>query len=177
MRKISKRHFFCGVLTLAIMAAWALPSLALADGSVAVVNLKRAVLESAAGKRAQAELNRKADKLKSELKHLNDEVQNMRKDLENTAALLKPEAKLAKERDFERKVRLLNDRNRDAEQEMREAERDILLPIQRQMLKVIEDMGIKNNYAIIMEASMALYAPKSADITNQVIAAFDKVQP
>lgn len=177
MRKVSKRQFFCGVLTLFIMAAWALPSLALAEGGVAVVNLKRAVLECAAGKKAQAELNRKADRLKVELKKLNDEVQNMRKDLENTAALLKPEAKLAKERDFERKVRLLNDRNRDAEQEMGEAQRDILLPIQRQMLKVIEDMGIKNNYSVILEASMALYAPKSADITNQAIAAYDKAHP
>ncbi len=177
MRKVSKRQFFCGALTLFIMAAWALPSLALAEGGVAVVNLKRAVLECAAGKKAQAELNRKADRLKAELKKLNDEVQNMRKDLENTAALLKPEAKLAKERDFERKVRLLNDRNRDAEQEMGEAQRDILLPIQRQMLKVIEDMGIKNNYSVILEASMALYAPKSADITNQAIAAYDKAHP
>ncbi|CAO0820185.1 outer membrane protein [Desulfarculales bacterium] len=177
MRKVSKRQFFCGILTLFIIATWALPSLALADGAVAVVNLNRAVLECAAGKKAQAELNRKADKFKAELTQLNDEIQNMRKDLENTAALLKPEAKLAKDRDFERKVRLLNDRNRDAEQEMREAERDILLPIQRQMLKIIEDMGIKNNYAIILEASMALYSPKSADITSQVIAVFDKAHP
>ncbi|MFH1033166.1 MAG: OmpH family outer membrane protein [Pseudomonadota bacterium] len=177
MRKVNKKQIFCGVLTLFMMAAWALPSLALAEGGVAVVNLKRAVLECASGKKAQAELSRKADRLKAELKQLNDEVQNMRKDLENTAALLKPEAKLAKERDFERKVRLLNDRNRDAEQEMREAERDILLPIQRQMIKVIDDMGIKNNYAIILEASMALYAPKSSDITSQVIAAYDKAHP
>lgn len=174
MRKVSKKQFFCGVLTLLVMAAWTLPSLALAQGTVAVVNLERAIFECAAGKKAQAELNRKADKLKAELKQLNDELQNMRKDLENTAALLKTEAKLAKERDFERKQRLLNDRKRDAEQEMNEATRDMLSPIQSKMIKIIDDMGTKGSYAVILDARMPLYFPKSADITSQVIAAFDK---
>ncbi|MBI5521943.1 MAG: OmpH family outer membrane protein [Desulfarculus sp.] len=177
MRKVNEKQFFCGVLTLLIMTALALPSLALAQGPVAVVNLERAIFECAAGKKAQAELNRKADKLKAELKHLNDELQNMRKDLENTAALLKTEAKLAKERDFERKQRLLNDRKRDAEQEMNEATRDMLSPIQGKMIKIIDDMGTKGGYAVILDARMPLYFPKSADITGQVIAAYDKANP
>jgi outer membrane protein len=155
----------------------AVPALAQTQGQVAVVDMERAVNESAQGKKAQIELRRKAERLESELKALTDEVQNLRKDLENAAMVLKPEAKLAKERDFERKARQLNDRTRDAQQEIQEARRDAFAPILRDMQKVIGEIGVKGGYAVILEARTALYHPKSADVTPQVIAAFDKLRP
>jgi len=177
MRMLDKKTWFCGVLTLLILAVWALPTMAQAQGTIAIVDMEKAVNETNAGKRAQAELRRKADKLQAEMKALGDDVQNLRKDLENTAALIKPEAKLAKEREFERKVRLLNDRKRDAEQEIREAQRDFFNPILQNLGKIINDIGTKGSYGMILEARTALYFPKSIDITSQVIAAYDKSHP
>jgi outer membrane protein len=162
---------------LLILAAWAVPALAQGPGTVAVVDMERAVNESAHGKKAQVELKRRAEKLEAELKSLSDEVQSLRRDLENSAMVLKPEAKLAKERDFERKARSLNDRTRDAQQEIQEARRDAFAPILRDMQKIIHEIGAKGGYAVILEARTALYFPKSADVTAQVIAAFDKIRP
>ena len=177
MLKIGRMSLVCGVLALLVLSYLALPTPARAQGQLAVVDMERAVNDTKAGKRAQAELRRKAEKLEAELKALGDEVGNLRKDLENTAVLLKPEAKLAKERDFERKVRLFNDRKRDAQQEIREAQRDAFAPILRDMGKVITDMGTKSGYAMILEARTALYYPKSIDVTAQVIAAYDQIHP
>lgn len=165
------------ILAVLLCLAWQAPAPAHAESAIAVVDMERAVNECAAGKRAQAEIKRRAEKLEAELKNLSDEVQRMSQELEKTAPLLKPEAKLSKERDLERKVRLFNDRKRDAQQEVREAQRDAFAPILREMGKVINDLGTHNAYSLIMEARAALYAPKSADITAQVIAAYDKQHP
>lgn len=167
------------LLCLALLCglSWLAPNPARAEGQIVVVDMERAVNECAAGKRAQAELRRRAEKLESELKGLGDEAQRLKDELEKTAPLLKPEAKLSKERELERKVRLFNDRKRDAQQEVREAQRDAFAPILREMTKVINDLGTRQGYSLILEARTALYAPKSADVTNQVIAAYDKLHP
>jgi Skp family chaperone for outer membrane proteins len=45
------------------------------------------------------------------------------------------------------------------------------------MTRVINEIGTKGAYSSILEARTALYYPKSADITAQVIAAYDKLHP
>jgi outer membrane protein len=164
-------------LAVLLCAVWLAPAAASAQAKIGVINLDQAINNCKQGKRAQAELRRKASKLESELKQLNEDVQKLRKDLENTAMLLKPEAKLAKEREFERKARRLSDRRRDAQQEMREAQRDAFAPILRRMNEVIKEIGAKRGYSLITESRSALYYPQSADITGEVIAAFDKKHP
>ena len=164
-------------LAVLLSVVWLTPAAASAQGKIGIVNIEQAINNCKQGKRAQAELRRKAAKLETELKQLNEEVQKLRKDLENTAMLLKPEAKLAKEREFERKARRLQDRRRDAQQEIREAQRDAFAPIMRRMTQVIKEIGAKSGYALITESRSALYYPQSADITGELIAAYDKKHP
>ncbi len=155
----------------------ALPSLAYAQPKIGVVDMEQAINKTKAGKRAQAELKRKFEKYEKELKSTREEVQKLQKELENSAMLLKPEAKLAKQRDLERLVRQFQDRQRDASQDMNEAQREAFKPILQKMKGIIEDLGKKGGYALITETRAVLYAPNSADVTQQVIAAYDKVNP
>ena len=176
-RQTSTRYFLTLCTALILAAGWMIPAMAAAEGKIAVVDMERAVNNSKEGKRAQAELKRKAEKFEAELKKLGEDVQKLRAELENTAMLLKPEAKLGKERDFERKLRHFRDRQRDAKAEMAEAQREAFAPILQKFQKVIREVGAAGNYALITESRAALYAPKSADVTNQVITAYDKKFP
>lgn len=153
------------------------PGPALAQGKVGVVDLERAVKECKQGKRALAQLNLKAQKFESEMKQLQADVQKLQKDLENTAMLLKPEARRLKERDLERKIRQARERQQDGRQELREAQRDSFDTIVRKMGRIIRDIGTRGKYALIVESKTTFYFPKSADITDSVIAAFDKGNP
>jgi len=177
MFAVKGKYVFAGLVAGLLLFSWAMPTIARAEVKIAVVDMERAVNECNAGKKAQAELKRKFDKLQDEMKSLGDEIETLRKELENTAVLLKPEAKLAKERDFERKVRLFNDRKRDATQEMNEARRDAFAPILRSMEKILQGIGASGAYTLILESRIALYSPKSADITAQVIAGYNKANP
>jgi outer membrane protein len=171
------RVWFLSFLAILVLSVWAVPSPSLAAGKIGVVNMDQAINECKQGKRAQAELRRKASKLEAELKKKGSEVAKLRKDLENTAMLLKPEAKLSKEREYERKARRFQQRKTDASQEMRESQRDAFSPILQRMSAIIKQIGAKSGYSLITESRAALFYPKSADITQLVIAAFDKKYP
>ncbi len=164
-------------LTCLLAVALALPAQALAKGKIGVVDTERAVNNTKAGKRAQAELKRKLEKYQQEIKGLQVKFQKLQSELENSSMLLKPEAKLSKQRELERLGRQIRDRQRDAQQDWAEAQRQAYAPILAKMKKIIEDIGKKGGYSLIMETRFAIYYPKSADITPQVIAAYDKVNP
>ncbi|MCB2185063.1 MAG: OmpH family outer membrane protein [Deltaproteobacteria bacterium] len=168
------------MIGLAILLVWGTalrPVPALAQSKLGVVDMERAVNDCKQGKKAQVELKKRAEVLEKELKGLTDEVQNLRRDLENSAMLLNPEARLKKEREYERVMRQFNDKKRDAKQEMLEARRDAFSPILQEMSKLIQDIGASGGYSLITESRTALYFPKSADITAEVIAAYDKKHP
>jgi outer membrane protein len=165
------------ILACLMTAALTLPSLAAAQGKIGVVDMEEAINNTKAGKRAQAELKRKFEKYEKELKASREEIQKLQKELENSAMLLKPEAKLSKQRDLERLVRQFQDRQRDASQDMNEAQREAFKPILKKMKGIIENLGKKGGYTLITETRAVLYAPNSANITQQVIAAYDKSNP
>lgn len=174
----NKKHTLSLIfLACLLTAAFALPSLAFAQAKIGVVDMEEAVNNTKAGKRAQAELKRKVEKYEKELKTTRDKIQKLQKELENSAMLLKPEAKITKQRDLERMVRQFQERQRDASQDMNAAQREAFKPILQKMRGIISEIGKKGGYALVTETRTVLYAPNSANITNQVIAAYDKANP
>lgn len=174
----SKKHNLSLVFLACLLAmAIAAPSLAFAQAKIGVVNMEEAVNNTKAGKRAQAELKRKVERYEKDLKDQRERIQKMQKELENAGMLLKPEAKLSKQREYERLVREFQDKQRDANQDMNVAQREVFKPILQKMKSIIEDIGKKGGYVLITETRAVLYAPNSADITKQVIAAYDKTNP
>lgn len=173
MKKKAALIFLACLMT----TAFALPSMALAQIKIGVVDMEGAVNSTKAGKRAQAELKRKFEKYEKDLKSMQDQVQKLQKEMENSAMLLKPEAKITKQREFERLVRQFQEKQRDASQDMNAAQREAFKPILQKMRGIITGIGKKGGYSLITETRAVLYAPNSADITQQVIAAYDKLNP
>jgi len=174
----SKGSFYLLGLMIALLAVvLAAPQPARAQGKVAVVDLERAAKECKQGKRALAQLQTRAQKFEAEVAQLKTDLDKLQKDLENTAMLLNPEARRIKERDMERKVRVYRERQQDGRQELREAQRDAFDPILQKMAKVIRDIGVSGKYSLIIEAKTTLYYPRSEDITDSVIVAYDKANP
>ncbi len=165
-----------GSLTLAVAAALVLglACAGMAATKVAVVDMQRAIRECKAGKRAAAQLRKRKAELEAELKALSEKLTKLRKELENTAMLLKPEVRLKKQRAYERMLRRFNDRRQEAQQELIEAQRDALGPIQQRMLKVVREIGAARGYSMVLDARFLYYFPRSVDITAEVVAAYDK---
>ena len=88
---------------------------------------------------------------------------------------MKPEARAAKERELQAKLRdyqrWLEDNQKDIQQKGREMERTILQGIQ----KVIKKIGEEEGYTFILEKNenILLFSSKAIDLTDRVIKTHD----
>ena len=144
---------------------------------IAVVDANRVANECNAGKRAQAEIKQRFERLNAELSRLNEEIQKLSVDLKKSAALLKPDAKLKKEQDLEAKFRTLNDRRRDAQREMMEAERSALNPILENLSALLKEMGGTEDYTVILDTRTIPYYAPQVDITEKVLSIYNQRYP
>jgi outer membrane protein len=166
--------FFAMVLLLGLSVTAPLPALA---DKIAVVNVDRAVQQCEEGKRAKAKVRQRVEKIRANLKKHQDTLNRLKTEYSNTMVLLKPEAKAAKVREIQRLEDDLKVKTRDAEREVKYLNNDTFTPIARNMIKIIQEIGIKGQYDLVVPHKVALWAPKSNNITDQVIAAYNRAHP
>ncbi len=165
-----------------LMAAAAFLALTLATGSsraelkVGVVDLQKAMELSEEGKKAKAVFQQKVEKIQKELKDKQDRLSAIKDQLERQSAMLSVTARADKEREYQDKLRDFKRLYEDYQEEMRREDAELSEKILRRLIEVIENMGVKEGYDLILEKtqSAVLYRSNSIDLTDQLIKLFDK---
>ena len=105
-----------------------------------------------------------------ELKKLNDEMEKQK-------MMLSAEAKAEKERDYQQKVKEFQRFAKDAQDELQQQDAQYTRSILEDLFKVVKDLGTKGGYTLILEKteSSVLYADDAINLTDEVIAAYNKV--
>jgi len=162
------------VVTAIIIAGWLGPCLA-ADLKIGYVDIQRAVNDCQAGKEAKKTITKEFEKYQRLGAERQKELQVMKESFEKQAPMLNPDARAAKEKEYQNKLRELQrwaeDSQNEVNQKRIELERTISLGLQ----KVIQKMGAEDGYTLVLEKNenIVLYASKSIDLTDKVIKAFD----
>jgi len=153
----------------------ALAGSAAAELKIGVVDLQRALNESAAGKKAKDQFKVEVDRMQDSLKREKDSLDRMKDDLEKKSAVVKEEQRKTMADDFERKRRDLRRKLEDSDAELRKKDSELTSGILKEIAGVIQEIGEREGYTLIFETSSAavLYGSKSIDITEEVIKAFD----
>jgi outer membrane protein len=136
---------------------------------IGVVDLKRVLDNSSAGKSAQAELTKQGKKMQEELEKRKAEIEEIQKNIERQAAVMSKEAREEKNRDLQIKVYDFKNLEKKYRSELRKSERKKLIKIQKEVLSIAQEIGKKEGYLIIIEKSAAIYVPKTLDLTDKVI--------
>ena len=136
---------------------------------IGVVDLKRVLDNSSAGKSAQAELTEQGKKMQGELEKRKAEIEEIQKNIERQAAVMSKEAREEKNRDLQIKVYDFKNLEKKYRSELRKSERKKLIKIQKEVLSIAQEIGKKEGYLIIIEKSAAIYVPKTLDLTDKVI--------
>jgi len=146
-----------------------------AELKVGCVDIQRAMNECQAGIEAKKAIAKEMEKLQKLFAERQKELQTMKESFEKQAPMLKPEARVAKEKDFEAKVRdyqrWLDDNKKEIQEKGQEMERTIAQGLQRVIKKIGEDEG----YTLVLEKNenIVLFSSKAIDVTDRVIKAFD----
>ena len=191
-RTLVKLLLYMGLVSLAhplvFGSAWA----AQASSSalrVGIVDLDRALKESASGKQALSTLKQFRDKV---LKDINEKkrqkdskegtLRNLQTELTSQSMVLSDSAKRDKEESYRRQVRdlrkFIDDSNRfieEAERELREREAELTSRMLHDLLEIIRAVGREEGFTIIFERNdrVLLFVADAIDLTDKIIKRFD----
>jgi len=160
------------VVTGMILLGW-FGSVWAADLKVAYVDVQRAINECNAGKEAKKTITKEMEKVQHLGVDKQKELQTMKESLEKQTLMLTQEAKAAKEKEFQNKVRDYQRWADDNQKELQQKTQDMERQISAGLIKVIQKIGLEEGYSFILEGSMLPYVSKTIDITDRVIKAYD----
>ena len=157
-----------------ILLGW-LGSVWAADLRIAYIDIQRAINECNAGKEAKKLITKDLEKVQRSNADKQKELQTIKETLDKQAPMLTPDARAAKEKEFQGKVRDYQRWVDDSQNEMNQKRIEMERNISNALVKVIQKMGADEGYTLILEKNenIVLFVSKAIDITDRAIKAFD----
>lgn len=161
------------ILTLGLLGVgqvWA------AEVKIGYVDLQKALNMSEAGKVAKDKIAKKVKEYEGTIESRQQELKKLKDELDKQSLLLSGEARDAKERDYQQKLKEFQRFTKDIQEELQQRDADFTRQILEQLFKVIKDIGKKEGYTVILEQSESsiLYADERIDLTDHLIKAYDE---
>jgi outer membrane protein len=153
--------------------------LAAQNVKVGVVDLQKFQKNSKAFQRASLVVKKKFDDMQQKLNDERNALGKLDEELKKQSMMLSLDAQEDKKRDFEKKQRQFKFTYDEYTQEMKETEMEAIRKVMKELEKVVEEMGKKEGYTIILERRTLglLYFNNTIDLTDRVTEAYDKQNP
>jgi len=139
-----------------------------------VVDFQRALNEVSEGKKAKANLENRMETVKAEVEKRRKEIEELQEGLKAQEMMLSDEARAEKERDYQTKAYEFQQLVVTSQQEMALLQEELTSGILEKLYKVAQGVGAEDGYNMIVEATAVVYINGVIDITDQVIARYNK---
>jgi len=148
---------------------------------VGIINIQAAMTGTQEGQKAAADLQQRYEPKRKELEKKQSEIQALRDQLSRGTNTMSDEAKQALSRDIDQKTKAYNRDSEDAQADYQADQDRILSGFFEKMQVVIDKYARDNAYSLILDISAqqspVIYATNSIDITNDIVALYDKNAP
>ena len=158
-------------------ALFAMAQLAPAQTKVGVVNLQRAVFESAEIKKADAQMQATFKPRQDKIDQLNKEIAALAQQLQSAGGKLSPAAEQDLTNQGQRKQRDVQRLVDDLQADSTGYRNDILSKSSAKMTGVIKKLAEEKGLDLVVDTSTTLYFKPALDLTTDAIAAYDKAYP
>lgn len=140
------------------------------------VDLRTALNESDAGKKAMSDLDSVVKTKQAALDEKAKSIEKFKAELEKQLSVLSFEAKRTKEEEIERLVRDFQRFAQDSQAEVQKKQTEITTVIVKELKEVAEKIGRDEGYSIILEnvGGLILYSKKELDITDRVLKKYNE---
>lgn len=154
---------------------------AAAPAKIAVLNVRNAIVATAEGKQAQAQLQSQFAPKQNELQSTQKQIEDIQRRLSEGARTLSEDEKSKMQRQGELLTRRLQRDNDGLTEELNAAQAEIVDGIGRKMLDVLDRYARENGYVAVLDTSAqgspVIYGSSQADITQDVVRLFDQAYP
>jgi outer membrane protein len=168
------------------MKRWTIPMMAMAAAlpaaaqtavpKLAVIDIQRLVVESAAGKEAQARVQKIVDQKQQESEKLQKDLQALQQKLKDQGPSMTDDKRDLLNKEYQDKGLAYKRFQDDAQREVQEAQQKELNALEKRVLPVINQVGKEKGYTLIFNKyapGMLVYADDSVDITDEVLRRFN----
>ena len=150
-------------------------------GKVGVINIQSAIISIKDGQKAAAELATKYEPRRKQIEARSSEVGSLKERLSKGTNTMSEDAKQALVRDIDQKTRSLQRDTEDAQTEFDQEQNRVLGELGQKIMAVIDKYARDNGFVLILDVGAqqnpVLYASNNIDITNDIVALYDKNAP
>ena len=171
--------YLTGLILLALVVFSTQGAFAADTSKIGILDLQKCLQESNEGKRISETLKTKQEGMQKELTQKDQELRDMANDIEKQSLMLSPEAKDAKQKEYDKKRRDLAYLAQDMEDDMKRAQANALNDIYKIISGIVTDIAKKEKFDMIAvrEPRVFLFVSEKLDITDKVIAELNKQKP
>jgi outer membrane protein len=141
-----------------------------ADSKIGVIDMKKVLSTSTAGKKAQGIIEQKMKSLQSSFRKDENDLIALQKEIEKKSSAWSNSVKQEKAVAFQKKRRDLAAKQEDANLELKKLREKHVNPILQKLEGVVEKVAAKGGYTIILPRNVVLYSSDSVDISDTIIA-------
>jgi outer membrane protein len=166
------------VSALAVCAAALMFSpLASAQGKIAVIDLRRAILDTAEIKKASNDMENRYKPRKDALDKAQRELADLQAQAQSSAGKLSPQGELDLQTRGKRKETEVQRMQQDLQDDVNHDRDTIVQSAGVRMTEILKTMMEAKGYDAIVDTTQLVTFKPSLEITNEAIAAFDKAYP
>jgi len=151
--------------------------LAPAQVKVGVINLQRAVFESAEIKKADAQMQATFKPRQDKIDALNKDLAALSQQLQSSNGKLSPAVEADLQTQGQRKQRDLQRLTDDLQADATAYRNDVLSKSSEKMQAVVKKLAEEKGFDMVVDSTTALYYKEAMDITKDAVAAYDKAYP
>ena len=136
---------------------------------IGVVDFKRVIEGSEAGKTIKAKISAQYEQMEGELKEKESEIKELKKRMDRESLVMSKEMREEKDREFRIKVNDIKMLQKKYEAELQEMNKRLMGDLVKQSQKIIAEIGKSEGYLVVIDKSAVLYSPSTIDITDEVV--------
>ncbi|MFI5056621.1 MAG: OmpH family outer membrane protein [Candidatus Acidiferrales bacterium] len=152
-----------------------------ASSKVGVIDVRAAIVGTAEGKQASAELQSQFASRQTELENLNKQVNELRQRLANSAGKLSPEEEGRLTQQGQRLAQQLERKQTEYQEDVNAAQGEVIDRIGRKLVDVLDRYARENGYVAIFDSSAQnspiLYKSTQIDVTQDIVRLYDQAYP
>ena len=148
---------------------------------VGIIHIQNAIISTKDGQKAAGELQTRFAPKKADLEKKQNNITQLQDQLRKGSNTMSEEAKEKLMREIDQNTKSLNRETEDDQAELDQEQSKVMQELGGRMMKVIDQYAKDNGFALILDVSSpqtpVLYATNSIDITQDIIALYDKAPP
>ncbi len=148
-----------------------------AQTKVAVINLQKAVLDTAEIQKASAALEAKYKPRQAEMDKLRKELDDIQQKLQSLAGKLTQQAEAEMTLQGQRKQRDLQRKGEDLQADVEAERNDILSRSSQRMQEVVRKIADAKGIDLVVDVGNTVFFKPTLEITAEATAAYDKAHP